>query len=70
MTEDRVGAILDNLPPGVTEIYLHPAESGDFAAAAPDCRYAEELAALVSPRTKERLRRSGAASGGFGHFPG
>lgn len=65
MTADRVAAVLDRLPPGLTEIYLHPATDGGFAGAAPGYRYADELAALVSPAVKAAVERSGAQRGGY-----
>jgi hopanoid biosynthesis associated protein HpnK len=49
MTADRLKALAARLPDGVTEIYTHPATRGEFAGAAPDYRYADELAALTAP---------------------
>lgn len=67
MDEARLLEILGRLPPGVTEIYLHPAvESG--AAIAPSMRgyrHADELAALTSPRVRAAVAATGAATGGF-----
>ena len=67
MTETRVLEVLARLPPGITEIYLHPAvESG--AAIAPSMagyRHEEELAALLSPRVRAAITAVGAACGGF-----
>ena len=67
MDEPRLLEILEKLPQGVTEIYLHPAlESG--AAIAPTMsgyRHAEELAALLSPGVRQAVAASGAATGGF-----
>ncbi|CAA9217592.1 MAG: hopanoid biosynthesis associated protein HpnK [uncultured Craurococcus sp.] len=51
-TADRLAAALGRLPPGVTELYFHPATAGGFPGAAPGYRYAEELAALVDPRVR------------------
>jgi len=50
-------AALQNLPRGVGEIYLHPAlQSGaGIAPSMRDYRHADELAALVSPRVRERI---------------
>ena len=59
MTADRLLGLIRNLPPGLSEIYLHPATEGGFAGAARGYRYAEELAALTDPRVRQ------AAS----HFP-
>jgi hypothetical protein len=49
-TAERLAAVLPRLPPGTTEVYLHPATGGGFPGAAPGYRYAEELAALTDPR--------------------
>ncbi len=66
MTADRLEAVLDLLPDGVTEIYTHPATAGGFAGAAPGYLYAEELAALTAPRVRAALARSAVRTGGFG----
>ena len=52
MTEARVMALLDHLPPSTSEIYFHP------GAQVPD----GELAALLSPRVRAALAASGAAA--------
>jgi hopanoid biosynthesis associated protein HpnK len=49
MTTSRLLGLLQHLPEGRSEIYLHPATTDDFVGHAPDYRYAEELAALISP---------------------
>jgi hopanoid biosynthesis associated protein HpnK len=49
MTTSRLLGLLQHLPEGRSEIYLHPATSDDFAGHAPGYRYAEELAALTAP---------------------
>ena len=68
MTEPRIAGMLENLADGVTEIYCHPASSGDFAGAARGYRYADEVAALTSPAIREALRACGARSGGYSDF--
>ncbi len=52
MDESKLLAILARLPPGLTEVYLHPAtRSGEaIAHSMQGYRHADELAALVSPR--------------------
>jgi hopanoid biosynthesis associated protein HpnK len=66
MTGPRLEGILNNLPGGVSEIYLHPATRDDFEDAAPGYRYAEELAGLCSP---EVVRAAGnVRRGGFSDF--
>jgi hopanoid biosynthesis associated protein HpnK len=64
MDEGKLLTILARLPPGVTEIYLHPAvQSGAaIAASMSTYRHADELAALLSPKV-----RAAVAAGGFGH---
>jgi hopanoid biosynthesis associated protein HpnK len=64
MDEGKLLTILARLPPGVTEIYLHPAvQSGAAIAASMSAyRHADELAALLSPKV-----RAAVAAGGFGH---
>ena len=65
MTGERISAVLSRLPEGVTEIYTHPAVAGGFPGAAPDYRYADERAGLVSPEVIEAAASSGARLGGF-----
>jgi hopanoid biosynthesis associated protein HpnK len=64
MDEAKLLAVLARLPPGVTEIYLHPAvRSGSaIAESMSEYRHADELAALLSPRVRAAI-----AAGGFGH---
>lgn len=66
MTAARVRELIENLPPGLTEIYLHPATRGDFVGAAPGYRYVDELAALTAPEVVEAVSRADVAVGGFG----
>jgi chitin disaccharide deacetylase len=70
MTTARVAQLLDRLPPGLVEIYLHPATSDDFAGSAPGYRYTQELAALTDARCGQALRQCGRRIGGFGDYPG
>lgn len=65
MTPARVAALIDRLPPGVTEIYLHPASRGGFRGAAEGYLYVQEKAALLAPGARAALIRSGASLGGF-----
>ena len=67
MTSARVMGLLENLPEGLTEIYLHPA-TGPYRGSAPGYRYVEELAALVAPRIVEASRNSAVSRGGFADF--
>ena len=50
MTDARIAGLIHNLHSGCTEIYTHPATSGNFDGAAPDYAYADELSALLSTR--------------------
>jgi chitin disaccharide deacetylase len=67
MDEERFLSILGQLPPGVTEIYLHPAtQSGTAVNASQDgYRHADELAALLSPRVKAAIAAAQLSCGGF-----
>ena len=63
MTSERVLRLLQNLPPGVSEMYFHPA-TRKWAAMTPAMRsyaYEEELAALTSPAIMDALRAHGIA---------
>lgn len=68
MTAERLLGLIRNLPPGLSEIYLHPATQGGFAGAAPGYRYAEEFAALTDARVRQAASRF--ARGGFSDFAG
>ena len=68
MTAERLRGLLRHLPPGLTEIYLHPATGGGFPGAAPGYRYAEELAALTDPGVLAAADTAGARRGGLGDF--
>jgi hopanoid biosynthesis associated protein HpnK len=66
MDEAGLLAILARLPPGVSEIYLHPAtQSGSaIAPSMSHYRHAEELDALSSPRVRAALNAV-AVRGGY-----
>ena len=68
MTHDRLVGLLQYLPDGCSEIYLHPATNDCFDGAAPGYQYREELAALTAPATLDALQRSGAVLGAFSDF--
>jgi chitin disaccharide deacetylase len=67
MTPARVLGLIENLPEGLTELYLHPA-TGPYPGGAPGYRYAEELAALLAPRVVAAFRNAAIAKGGFADF--
>jgi chitin disaccharide deacetylase len=52
MTRTRLRALIERLPPGVTEIYCHPATEDVYEGSAPGYAYRAELAALVDPGVK------------------
>jgi hopanoid biosynthesis associated protein HpnK len=62
MVEEAWLRLIPFLPDGLTEIYCHPATAtaGLLRETMPDYRHAEELSALMSPRVREALERSGA----------
>ena len=57
-TADRLLALLRHLPPGVVEIYTHPATVDQFCGSACGYRYSEELEALCASEVLAQLRRS------------
>lgn len=61
MTEAYLLDALNSLQEGVSEIYFHPGcmPCAEITRRMPDYHHEEELAALVSPRVKERLRGMG-----------
>jgi hopanoid biosynthesis associated protein HpnK len=67
MDETALLAVLARLPPGLTEIYLHPATlSGSaIAASMSGYRHADELAALLSPRVRAAAAAAGIGQGGY-----
>jgi hopanoid biosynthesis associated protein HpnK len=70
MTAPRLRALIEALPSGLSEIYLHPGLDGAFEGAAPGYRYVEEFAALVDRRVADAARQAGIVLGGFADFDG
>jgi hopanoid biosynthesis associated protein HpnK len=68
MTEERLLGLLPHLPPGVSDLYCHPASrtTADLAAEMPGYRHADELAALLSPAVRRRADELGIALIGYG----
>ncbi len=62
MTKERLQEIIDELPPGLSEIYMHPA-TGPYPGSAKGYRYAEELGALQAIEIHKDIR-----CGGFADF--
>jgi len=58
ITETYLLAILDDLAPGTSEIYLHPGclPDDEISRRMPTYLHEQELATLLSPRVKERLK--------------
>ncbi len=56
MNTRRVAGLIEHLPEGVSEIYLHPATSA-YAGSTPGYRYVEEFGALMAPETISNARR-------------
>ncbi len=67
LTRDRLAALIDTLPQGLTEIYTHPA-TGPYSGAAPGYLYAEELAALTDPAIRTAAEAGGVKLGAFADF--
>jgi hopanoid biosynthesis associated protein HpnK len=64
----RLAGLLNNLPDGLSEIYLHPA-TGPYPGAAPDYHYHDEFAALTDPRMPALIAAHDIRLGGFCDFP-
>jgi chitin disaccharide deacetylase len=67
MDEAALLEILGRLPPGISEIYMHPAVAAG-ASITPSMatyRHADELAALLSPRVRSALHGAGLKLGGY-----
>lgn len=70
MDEARLLQVIDRLPKGVSEIYLHPAVQGHLISPSMSrYRHAAELAALLSPRVQAAIARAGAQRGGYADVP-
>jgi chitin disaccharide deacetylase len=61
MTEEYLMALLDYVREGLTEIYFHPGclPCAAITSRMPDYSHEEELAALTSPRVREKAERLG-----------
>jgi len=68
MTAPRLRGLIESLPDGLSEIYLHPA-TGSYAGSAPGYRYREERAALLDSSVIAAARRPDIRLGGFCDFP-
>lgn len=70
MTAERVQALIAHLPPGLTELYCHPATEDTFNGCAEGYRYRDELAALTDARVTAEVARNGVRLGRFQDFAG
>ncbi|HWM61327.1 MAG TPA: hopanoid biosynthesis-associated protein HpnK [Rhizomicrobium sp.] len=68
MTQTRLAGLIEHLPDGLSEIYMHPA-TGPYPGSAPGYQYGAELAALTDPGLPARLVANGIKIGGFADFP-
>ena len=68
MTAPRLRGLIESLPPGLTEIYLHPATADAYPGSAPGYRYSDELAALTDPEVVTAASAPGIRRGGFLDF--
>ena len=68
MTASRIKGLIENLPPGLSEIYCHPA-TGPYPGSAPGYDYAGELAGLTDPALAGLLAARDIRVGGFCDFP-
>ena len=68
MHAGRLEGLIRALPPGLSEIYLHPAIDAGFEGAAPGYGYETELAGLLSPGVARAVSQCGARHGGFADF--
>jgi chitin disaccharide deacetylase len=68
MTQKRLKGIIEHLPEGLSEIYLHPA-TGDYPGSAPGYAYAAEHAALLDSSVITAARAGDIRLGGFCDFP-
>lgn len=69
MTRARLAGLIEHLPEGLSEIYMHPA-TGPYPGSAPGYKYGAELAALTDPGLPARLAANGIKIGGFADFLG
>jgi hopanoid biosynthesis associated protein HpnK len=68
MTLDRVMALLQQIPPGITEMYFHPAtrRCPEIDRTMPDYKHEEEFRALTHPSVLDALKRCGIECVAFG----
>lgn len=70
MDEAKLLQVMDRLPQGVTEIYLHPAMAGHvISPSMSEYRHSAELAALLSPRVRAAITAAKIGHGGYADAP-
>lgn len=67
-TAERMRGALADLPPGLTELYTHPATADTWPGSAPGYRYRAELAALTDALAKDIILGESIPHGDFGSF--
>ena len=70
MTAPRLLGLIQSLPAGLSEIYLHPSTAGGYAGSAAGYRYEDELAALLDPAVAKAARNPGVRLGSFARMVG
>ena len=70
MTSDRLRGLIEALPSGVSEIYLHPATANAYPGSALGYRYTDELTALTSPEVRAAIQAGDVRTGGFADLSG
>ena len=65
MTAERVREIVERLPDGLSEIYVHPATRDDYPGHGPAYRHRDELAALIDPGVRAAVVAASARLGSF-----
>lgn len=68
MTARRLKGVIEHLPDGLNEVYMHPATAGGFEFCAEDSMYVQEAQALVDPEVIAAVRANGIVLGGFRDF--
>jgi hopanoid biosynthesis associated protein HpnK len=68
MTTSRLRGLIEALPDGLTEIYLHPAAAHAFPGSAQGYGYVEELTALIAPEVVTAAAKPNIRRGGFSDF--
>ncbi|MGH8159928.1 MAG: hopanoid biosynthesis-associated protein HpnK [Rhodanobacter sp.] len=66
MDERAVLEVVQQLPEGLSELYLHPAMRGELTPGMTRYRHADELAALLSPRVRRAIAEHCQLCHGFG----